>query len=103
MIFLLSISWLGGLLRRLIVRCMASLAYQSYSTFSEHFTGLVKMTPMEFVTTWHIQQAVCWLKLGNTSKWMLLCAVATSLNLHSAKHLNILLVNHQVSFASRNK
>jgi len=43
------------------VERMANLAYQSRSAFSERFTRLVKMTPMEFVTTWRMQLAVGWL------------------------------------------
>ena len=43
------------------VERMASLAYQSRSAFSERFTKLVKMPPMEFVTTWRMQLAVHWL------------------------------------------
>ena len=40
---------------------MAGLAYQSRSTFSERFTRLIKMTPMEFVATWRMQLAAGWL------------------------------------------
>lgn len=36
---------------------MARLACQSRSAFSERFTQLVKMPPMEFVTTWRMQLA----------------------------------------------
>jgi len=46
------------------VERMASLAYQSRSTFSERFTRLVKISPMEFVTTWRMQLAVSWLAEG---------------------------------------
>lgn len=39
------------------VERMAGLACQSRSTFSEHFSQLVKMPPMEFVATWRMQMA----------------------------------------------
>lgn len=40
------------------VERMAKLACQSRSTFTERFTQLVKMPPMEFVATWRMQLAV---------------------------------------------
>ncbi|OGS92030.1 MAG: hypothetical protein A2Z95_03970 [Gallionellales bacterium GWA2_60_18] len=40
------------------VERMAGLACQSRSAFSERFTGMVKMPPMEFVTAWRMQLAV---------------------------------------------
>ena len=39
------------------VERMAGLSYQSRSAFSERFTHLVKMPPMEFVATWRMQLA----------------------------------------------
>jgi AraC-like DNA-binding protein len=39
------------------VERMAALAFQSRSTFSERFSQLVRMPPMEFVTTWRMQMA----------------------------------------------
>lgn len=40
------------------VERMAKLACQSRSTFTERFTQLIKMPPMEFVATWRMQLAV---------------------------------------------
>lgn len=40
------------------VERMAQLACQSRSAFSERFTLLVRMPPMEFVATWRMQLAV---------------------------------------------
>lgn len=40
------------------VERMAALACQSRSTFTERFTQLVQMPPMEFVATWRMQLAV---------------------------------------------
>jgi transcriptional regulator GlxA family with amidase domain len=40
------------------VERMARLACQSRSTFTERFTQLVRMPPMEFVATWRMQLAV---------------------------------------------
>ena len=40
---------------------MAGLACQSRSAFSERFTQLVSIPPMEFVATWRMQLAVGWL------------------------------------------
>ncbi len=40
------------------VERMATLACQSRSTFTERFTQLIKMPPMEFVATWRMQLAV---------------------------------------------
>ena len=40
------------------VERMAALACQSRSTFTERFTQLIKMPPMEFVATWRMQLAV---------------------------------------------
>ncbi len=39
------------------VERMAKLACQSRSTFTERFTQLIKMPPMEFVTTWRMHLA----------------------------------------------
>jgi AraC family transcriptional activator of mtrCDE len=39
------------------VERMAKLACQSRSTFTERFTQLIKMPPMEFVATWRMQLA----------------------------------------------
>jgi transcriptional regulator GlxA family with amidase domain len=39
------------------VERLAGLACQSRSTFSERFSQLVGMPPMEFVTTWRMQMA----------------------------------------------
>jgi len=49
------------------VERMAKLACQSRSAFSERFTGLIKMSPMEFVATWRMQLAVGWLAKGNAN------------------------------------
>jgi AraC family transcriptional activator of mtrCDE len=49
------------------VERMARLAFQSRSAFSERFTHLVKMPPMEFVATWRMQLAVGWLIDGNAN------------------------------------
>lgn len=43
------------------VERLADLAFQSRSTFSERFSQLVKMPPMEFVTTWRMQMATAML------------------------------------------
>jgi len=43
------------------VERMAGLACQSRSAFSERFTQLVSIPPMEFVATWRMQLAVGWL------------------------------------------
>lgn len=40
------------------VERMSRLACQSRSTFTERFTQLIKMPPMEFVATWRMQLAV---------------------------------------------
>lgn len=40
------------------VERMSTLACQSRSTFTERFTQLVRMPPMEFVATWRMQLAV---------------------------------------------
>lgn len=40
------------------VERMAKLACQSRSTFAERFTQQIKMSPMEFVTSWRMQLAV---------------------------------------------
>ncbi len=40
------------------VERMAGLACQSRSAFSERFTNIIKMPPMEFVATWRMQLAV---------------------------------------------
>jgi transcriptional regulator GlxA family with amidase domain len=39
------------------VERMAKLACQSRSTFTERFTQIIKMPPMEFVATWRMQLA----------------------------------------------
>jgi transcriptional regulator GlxA family with amidase domain len=39
------------------VERMAKLACQSRSTFTERFTQLIRMPPMEFVATWRMQLA----------------------------------------------
>jgi AraC family transcriptional activator of mtrCDE len=49
------------------VERMAGLAYQSRSAFSERFTQIVKMTPMEFVTTWRMQLASGMLSNGQAN------------------------------------
>ncbi len=49
------------------VERMADLAYQSRSAFSERFTQVVRMTPMEFVATWRMQQATGMLADEHTS------------------------------------
>lgn len=49
------------------VERMAKLACQSRSAFSERFTTLVKMPPMEFVATWRMQLAVGWLADGQAN------------------------------------
>lgn len=49
------------------VERMGKIACQSRSTFSERFTGLIKMSPMEFVTTWRMQLAVGYLAKGNAN------------------------------------
>ena len=46
------------------VERMAGLACQSRSAFSERFTQLVKMSPMEFVAAWRMQLAVGMLSKG---------------------------------------
>lgn len=49
------------------VEHMSKLACQSRSAFSERFTGIVKMAPMEFVATWRMQLAVGWLAEGHAN------------------------------------
>lgn len=49
------------------VERMAKIACQSRSSFSERFSSLVKMSPMEFVATWRMQLAMGWLAEGNTN------------------------------------
>ncbi len=49
------------------VERMAKLACQSRSAYSERFTRLVKIPPMEFVATWRMQLAVGWLAQGNAN------------------------------------
>jgi AraC-like DNA-binding protein len=49
------------------VERMAKLACQSRSTFSERFSSLVKLSPMEFVATWRMQLATGWLAEGNAN------------------------------------
>lgn len=46
---------------------MAGLACQSRSAFSERFTQLVKMPPMEFVVTWRMQLAIGLLAKGQAN------------------------------------
>ncbi len=46
---------------------MAGLACQSRSTFTERFTQIVRMPPMEFVATWRMQLAVGMLADENAS------------------------------------
>lgn len=49
------------------VERLAGLACQSRSAFSERFTNLVRMSPMEFVATWRMQLAMGWLTDGNAN------------------------------------
>ncbi len=49
------------------VERMASIACQSRSTFSEHFSQLVKMPPMEFAATWRMQLATSLLADGRAN------------------------------------
>lgn len=49
------------------VERMAGIACQSRSAFSERFTQLVRMTPMEFVTLWRMQLAVGMLAAGQAN------------------------------------
>ncbi|MBU0621194.1 MAG: AraC family transcriptional regulator [Gammaproteobacteria bacterium] len=49
------------------VERMAGLACQSRSAFSERFTQLVRMPPMEFVATWRMQLASGMLADGNAN------------------------------------
>lgn len=49
------------------VERMASIACQSRSAFSERFTQLVKMTPMEFAATWRMQLATALLAEGRAN------------------------------------
>jgi AraC-like DNA-binding protein len=49
------------------VERLAGLAFQSRSAFSERFTQLVRMTPMEFVATWRMQLAVGMLATGQAN------------------------------------
>lgn len=49
------------------VERMAKLACQSRSSFSERFTALIKMSPMEFVTAWRMQLAVGYLGKDNAN------------------------------------
>jgi len=49
------------------VELMSKLACQSRSAFSERFTNLVKMPPMEFVAAWRMQLALGWLADGNAN------------------------------------
>lgn len=49
------------------VERMASLACQSRSAFSERFTQLVKMPPMEFAATWRMQLATALLAEGRAN------------------------------------
>jgi AraC-like DNA-binding protein len=46
---------------------MAELACQSRSAFSDRFTQLAKMSPMEFVANWRMQMAVGLLAKGNAN------------------------------------
>lgn len=49
------------------VERMAGLAFQSRSAFSERFTQLIKMAPMEFVATWRMQMATGMLAQGKAN------------------------------------
>lgn len=49
------------------VERMAKLACQSRSTFTERFTQLIRMPPMEFVATWRMQLAAGMLTEENAS------------------------------------
>jgi AraC-like DNA-binding protein len=49
------------------VERMAGLACQSRSAYSERFSQLVGMPPMEFVATWRMQLAAGWLANGDAN------------------------------------
>lgn len=49
------------------VESLAKLACLSRSTYTERFSRMVKMSPMEFVTNWRMQLAVGLLTQGNLS------------------------------------
>jgi AraC-like DNA-binding protein len=49
------------------VERLASLAFQSRSAFSDRFSQLVKMPPMEFVATWRMQLATAMLASGHAN------------------------------------